>query len=168
MISLPVLREMFDHNYWARDVQLRACKALTPEQLLQPMGGSFGSLRDTLVHLLGVECLWMERWQGASPKEMLHTDAFPTLDSITAFWQKTEERMRQMLDSLDEKDLQQDFTYTNMKGEKCTYLIWRMLIHFLMHQSTHRGQVNTLLRQLGAEAVTVDFLKGFDAGYRCE
>src|SRR3954453_13783499 len=103
MISLPVLREMFNHNYWARDVQLGACKALTPEQFVQPMGGSFGSLRDTLVHLLAVECLWMERWQGATPKELLPSDAFPTLDSIASFWQKTEERMRQMLESIDEK-----------------------------------------------------------------
>jgi uncharacterized damage-inducible protein DinB len=70
-ISLAALREMFVHNYWARDRQLAACAALTSEQFLRPLGNSFPSVRDTLVHLLAVECIWLERWRGRSPWRMM-------------------------------------------------------------------------------------------------
>ena len=166
MLTAAVLHEMFDHNYWARDVQLRACEKLTNEQFLQPMGGSFGSLRDTLVHLLGVEMIWLERWKGGAPREMLPADSFTTLESIAVFWRKVEAGMREYAAGLDDAALEREFTYTNMRGVVCTYAMWRMQLHLLMHQSMHRGQVNTLLRQLGAEAATVDFLSGYDEGFR--
>ena len=60
-ISLCALTELFAHHYWARDRQLLACAALTSEQFLRPLGNSFPSVRDTLVHLLAVEWLWLER-----------------------------------------------------------------------------------------------------------
>jgi len=57
MMSLPLLNELFDYNYWARDRQLQACAALTEEQFLRPLGNSFPSLRDTFTHLLAVASL---------------------------------------------------------------------------------------------------------------
>ena len=67
MISLSVLRELFEYNYWARDRQLGACTALTQEQFLRPLHSSFSSLRDTLAHLQWAEWVWLERWRGHSP-----------------------------------------------------------------------------------------------------
>ena len=70
MISLTVLGELFDYNYWARDRQLEACATLTIEQFLRPLGNSFSSLRDTLAHLVGAEWIWLERWLGHTPRSM--------------------------------------------------------------------------------------------------
>src|SRR2546426_10055783 len=70
MISLTVLGEFFDYNYWARDRQLEACATLTIEQFLRPLGNSFSSLRDTLAHLVGAEWIWLERWLGHTPRSM--------------------------------------------------------------------------------------------------
>jgi uncharacterized damage-inducible protein DinB len=71
MELLPVIREMMDHNYWARDRQLQACATLSQEQLLHAAGGSFGSLRDTLAHLVAVEWIWLERWRGGRPAALI-------------------------------------------------------------------------------------------------
>jgi len=76
-ISLSVLKELFAHNYWARDRQLQACAALSGEQFLRPLGNSFPSVRDTLAHLLAVEWLWLERWRGRSPRVLLPSEDFP-------------------------------------------------------------------------------------------
>ena len=38
MISLALIHELFAYNYWARDQQLAACGALTPEQFVRPLG----------------------------------------------------------------------------------------------------------------------------------
>ncbi|MBN2369258.1 MAG: hypothetical protein JXO72_02100 [Vicinamibacteria bacterium] len=58
MNLLPAIRELIEHNYWARDRQLRACVALTQKQFPRQVGGSFASIRDTLTHLLWTHPPW--------------------------------------------------------------------------------------------------------------
>ena len=165
-IALSTLRELFDHNYWARDRQLRACAALTEEQFLRPLPGSFASLRDTLVHLVAVEWLWLERWRGNSPRSLLGPDEFPTLAALRARWGTVEGEMRAFLESLNEEALESRRTYVNTRGYEWTYELWRMMLHLLNHQNYHRGQITTLLRQLGAQPPKVDFLDALDAGFQ--
>ena len=82
MISLATFHELYNYNWWARDRQLEACAAVTPEQFLKDLCGSFPSIRDTLAHLVAAEWLYLERWQGRSPTSMPAAAEFPTLDSI--------------------------------------------------------------------------------------
>jgi uncharacterized damage-inducible protein DinB len=166
MISLEATRELFDFNYWARARQMEACAALTEEQLLRPMGSSFPSLRDTLAHLVAVEWLWLERWQGRSPKALPPPEEFPTLAAISVRWATVERNMREYLASLAEEALLLPMTCTGTRGNVWTYPLWRMHMHLLNHQSYHRGQVTTLLRQLGAAPARIDFLLAHDAGLR--
>ncbi len=166
MIPLVSLREMFDYNYWARDRQLQACAALSEEQVLRPMGNSFSSLRDTLAHLVGAEWIWLERWLGRSPRALLRAEEFPSLASLRERWQAVEREMREYLGKLNETALTKPLTYVNIKGETWTYPLWKTLYHLVNHQTYHRGQVTTLLRQLGAQAVPVDFLVSLDVQFR--
>ncbi len=158
MRAVEAIRELYDYNYWARDRQLEACRALTQEQFLRPMGSSFSSLRDTLVHLVGAEWLWLERWQGRSPRALTAAEEFPALAAVEERWRAVEQEVREFLGGLNEEALDRSVTYTNLKGETWTYPLWQALYHLVNHQSYHRGQVTTLLRQLGARAVMVDFL----------
>jgi uncharacterized damage-inducible protein DinB len=157
---------MFAHNYWARDRQLQACALLTDEQFLRPLGNSFPSVRDTLVHLLAVEWIWLERWRGQSPRVLLPPEDFPTLSAVRDRWHVVEQAMTQYLAALSDESLEQTMTYTNTRGNPWTYSLWRMMLHLLEHQSYHRGQVTALLRQLGFAPPKVDFLDGLDAGLR--
>ena len=141
-ISLSLVNELFNYNYWARDRHLQACAAITEGQFLRPLGGSFPSIRDTLAHLVAVEWLWLERWR------------------------IVESEMRQYLASLSEETLERPVTYINPKGQTWTYTLWSMILHLLNHQSYHRGQVATLLRQLGIQPPEVDFLVAHDMGLR--
>ncbi len=164
MIPLSALCELFDYNYWARDRQIEACAALAPEQFLRPMGNSFSSLRDTLAHLVGAEWLWLERWRGRSPRAMLGAEEFPALAAVEERWRVVERGVREYLAQLSEGALTRPFTYTNLKGEMWTYPLWRTLLHVVNHQTYHRGQITTLLRQLGAQPAAIDFLIAQDAG----
>ena len=162
MIPLDTLRELFDYNYWARDRQLEACAALSEEQFLRPMGNSFSSVRDVLAHLIFAEWVWLERWLGRSPtqadKQQVAPDGFPTLASIRERWSIGEGNMRSYLAGLDEQTLSRPLTYTNWRGQVCTYPLGQTIFHVANHQTYHRGQVTTLLRQLGAEAPAIDYL----------
>ncbi|HTS71845.1 MAG TPA: DinB family protein [Terriglobia bacterium] len=176
MISLDTLYELYEFNYWARDRQLQACSSLRPDQFLRPVGNSFSSVCDTLVHLLAVEWIWLERWRGRSPKQndgsaftagnfQTIADKFPTLDSIREAWKPVEKGVWDYLGSLSEGDLSKPLTYTNFRGEVNTYLRWRLLFHLINHQTYHRGQITTLLRQLGADALQTDYLLALDLNF---
>jgi uncharacterized damage-inducible protein DinB len=164
MIPLATMRELFAYNYWARDRQLEACATLTEEQFQRPLGSSFSSLRDTLVHLVGAEWVWLERWNGRSPQSLPAVVELPTLAAITTLWIAVEQAMRDYLASLNEETLARPLTYTNFTGQTWTYPRWRSLLHLVNHQTYHRGQVTTLLRELGKRPAPVDLLVADDAG----
>jgi uncharacterized damage-inducible protein DinB len=163
MVPFVTLREMFDYNYWARDRQLAACATLRESDLLHSLGGSFPSLQETLAHLVSVEWLWLERWQGRSPRSMPPAEELLDLAAITGRWQAVERAMRQYLAGLTEETLDSPVTYVNFRGEQWTYVLWRMMVHLLLHQSFHRGQVTAMLRRLGIDPPPVDFLVAHDA-----
>ena len=166
MELLPVLREEIDHNYWARDCQLRTCSSLSAEQFLRPVGGSFPSMRDTLAHMLAVEWIWLERWKGNSPKALIPASQFPSLGVLVERWGALEFDVREYVSGLDEAALERPLTCASTRGEKWTYPLWPMMAHLLNHQSYHRGQVTTLLRMLGVRPPRIDFLVGRDVGFR--
>jgi uncharacterized damage-inducible protein DinB len=164
VVSLAVIKKLFNYNYWARDRQMEVCSQLTHEQFLFPSKGSFSSLRDTLGHLMAVEWLWLERWRGRSPKSLLAAGQFSALSDLLDNWRTVECEMRAYLASLSEEAIASPLTYVNPRGEEWTYPLWQMMLHLLQHQSYHRGQVTTLLRQLGMQPPAVDFLVACDSG----
>ena len=164
MISLPTFRELYRYNYWARDRQLVACAALSEEEFLRPMGSSFPSVRDTLVHLLQVEWIWLERWNRRAPKVWPSGAEFTGLAKVTEGWKAVERGVWDYLGRVNEPELKTEISYVNFQGETCTYTLWRMMLHVLSHQCYHRGQVTTLLRQLGKPAPMVDYLLALDMG----
>lgn len=172
MIPLEALRDLFDYNYWARDRQLEACGVLTEEQFLRPMGSSFSSVRDTLAHLVAVERIWLQRWLGKSPSraeaqaivQAFAALSFPSLAAVRERWQLVERDLRGFLAGLEEARLKQPLTYTNARGERWTYPLGETLFHVVNHQTYHRGQITTLLRQLGVAAPGIDYLVKYDAG----
>lgn len=163
MVPLSLLRELYEYNYWARDRQLDACSSLTPEQFVRPLGSSFSSVRDTLVHLLGAEWIWLERWHGRSPRLAPQPAEFPTLAAIEQRWREVERELRVFLVGLTAERLQEPLNYTNLRGEPFAYPLWQTLLHLANHQTYHRGQVTTLLRQLGVQPPAVDYLRLLDA-----
>lgn len=163
MISVSLLGDLYDYNYWARDRQLEACAALTDEQFVRPMGNSFPSVRDTLAHLVGAEWVWLERWHGRSPRALPPGSDFTTLGAIEKRWREVERDVRAYLATLTEQALLRPLEYVNLKGEPFTYPLWQTLVHVVNHQTYHRGQITTLLRQLGTVAVPIDYLDMVDA-----
>ena len=116
----------------------------------------------TLAHILGAEWIWVERWQGRSPRALLDAATFPTGQSLESRWEAVEHDQMQFIEALTPQRLGEELAYINQQGQRYSYPLWQQLVHVVNHSSYHRGQVTTLLRQLGAEAVSTDFLVYFD------
>jgi uncharacterized damage-inducible protein DinB len=86
----------------------------------------------------------------------------PTLAAIGERWQRVEADLRGRFAGVRDEELARPLTYINLRGETWTYPLGQTVHHLLNHQAYHRGQVTTLLRQLGSAAVPVDFLVYMD------
>lgn len=145
------LRMLVDYHYWARDRMLDAVERLTPEQYDRSLGNSFGSIRETVVHLYGADWIWCSRWEGVSPASLPDPKGlFPDVASIRAAWTEHEQRVRAVVERLGEVGIQQPIEYRTTDGRAQAQPFWQLLQHLVNHGSYHRGQVTTMLRQLGA------------------
>ena len=143
---------LLDYHYWARDRLLDAIDGLSDEQYTRNLGSSFKSVRDTLVHTYSAEWIWYSRWTGPSPTAMLDPMAFPDRDSVRRAWTEREEKVRVLVGGLDQQGLDRTLEYKMMNGEATQSVFWHMLQHVVNHATYHRGQITTMLRQLGAPA----------------
>lgn len=149
-MNLQDLRLLLDFHYWARDRLLEAVELLPSEQFTREMGSSFRSIHDTLAHIYSAEWVWYSRWNGHSPTAPLSPGTFPDVGAIRAAWVAHEAKMRALLESLGEHGINRVIEYKLLSGQAGASVFWQMLQHVVNHASYHRGQVTTMLRQLGA------------------
>jgi uncharacterized damage-inducible protein DinB len=141
---------LVDYHYWARDRMLDALEVLTPEQYTKDLKCSFNSVRDTVVHTYGAEWNWYQRWVGTSPTGFPNADDFPDVAAIRAAWRENEQKIRLLVDSLaSSNQLDRVLRYRTFAGEEMESVFSHMLQHVVNHATYHRGQVTTMLRQLG-------------------
>lgn len=149
-MNLEYLRVLLDYHYWARDRVLAAVFALTSEQYERDLGNSFPSVRDTMNHLYVAEWVWLSRWQGNSPT------AFPgdkpkDLATLQGVWFEHERKLRAFMEGQTASDVAREYDYTLLNGKSGRSKFWEMFVHVINHATYHRGQVTTMLRQLGAK-----------------
>lgn len=149
-MNLQDVRTLVDYHYWGRDRVLAAVEPLTAAQFTQPLGNSFGSIRDTLVHIYWADRIWGERWHGRVPAIAFEPAAYPDVASVRRAWTAHEQEIRALVEQFGEVGIQQPITYHSLSGKPSTELFWQLLQHVVNHGTYHRGQVTTLLRQLGA------------------
>jgi uncharacterized damage-inducible protein DinB len=149
---------LYRYNRWANSRVLEDAAKLTPEQFVRDLQASHRSVRDTLAHILAAEWIWLERWNGVSPKALLDPADFPSVESVRTRLEKVESECADYIQGLTDQMLGETLTYTNTRNEEWTYTYGQMLQHVANHSSYHRGQVIAMLRQLGAEVRPVDLL----------
>ena len=150
-MNLQDLRTLLYYHYWARDRLLAALEPLPPEQFNRDLGSSFKSIRETVVHTYAAEWAWLSRWHGQSPTVLMTSDAFPDVAAIRNAWTDHEKKMRAFLEGLGEDRVTRVIEYKLLSGQPGASPLWQMLQHMVNHASYHRGQVTTMLRQLGSE-----------------
>jgi len=148
-VTFQELQLLLDYHYWARDRLLEAVAPLTSEQLTVDRGNSFPSIHATIVHLYGADWIWLSRWEGVSPTALPSANEFPDLAAVRAAWRDIETRLRALVDRLGEDGIQRPIEYRGPTGVLQAQLFWQMFQHLVNHGSYHRGQVTTMLRQIG-------------------
>jgi uncharacterized damage-inducible protein DinB len=152
------LERLVDYGYWANRRLFQAVGQLTPEQFTRDVAGSYGSIRNTLVHTLSAEWGWLERCGGPARGGALKAVDYPTFESIRTVWSDVERMMREFLATLGDSDVMRIVEFTNPVGDRAAGQLGALLQHAAIHGVHHRGQVALLLRAAGVVPGNFDIL----------
>lgn len=150
--------KLFEYHHWAGDRAFEAVSAITVEQLDRAWGGSFKTGRGLLSHVVGAELVWLQRWQGTTPKAIAPFPPGYAGRDFATEWRKVRTDQREFLSEMPHDRLSTDFTYRNLKGETTTFNFAEILQHVVNHGTYHRGQITHLLRDLGLEPPSTDYI----------
>jgi uncharacterized damage-inducible protein DinB len=148
-MTIADLNRMFDYCYWANQRLFEVLAQLSPEQFTQTVAGSYGSVRNTLVHVLSAEWGWLDRCGGPKRGSALKNDDYPSVGVLVQRWKTVEEYMRTFLTGLADADLERNVGFSTPRGENWSMPLGELLHHAAVHGVHHRGQVALLLRLLG-------------------
>lgn len=110
---------------------------------------SFGSLRQTALHIASAEKIWVDFWLEAPDPVYLSTTFAGTKDELLTIWKEASNSLAGFIERHSEEKFADlvNFTYPNGRTGKMRY--YQTFAHSINHATYHRGQLVTLLRQAG-------------------
>jgi uncharacterized damage-inducible protein DinB len=148
-MTLQEIKMLNAYNAWATNRMFQALEALPPEEIMRDLKSSHRSIHGTLTHLVGAEKIWLSRMTGTPDKTMLKPADVPAIADLKAMWEQTGFATARFLGGMNDRRLLETFTMTTSTGEQFTHVYAQALQHVVDHSTYHRGQVVTLMRQLG-------------------
>ena len=153
------LSRLIGFNRWAMTRLLETVAELTPEELHRDMKSSFPSVLDTLVHTYGADWLWLRRWQGGAPADVEGIEELTSLEALSVAWRDLWAEQEAFVAGLTEVDAERVVHFKLRSGAEREQRLAELVRHVVNHATYHRGQVVTLLRQLGKTPLSTDYVQ---------
>lgn len=162
MAETKQFRVFAAYNVWANSRIYAAAAALTAESYMAPRPAFFGSIHNTLNHILVGDRVWLFRIQGTHPTgpvpTRLNEILFDNLRDLRHAREAEDQRITDLCHQLNPADLEKIIAYRDMAGNaQATSLQW-ILLHMFNHQTHHRGQVHGLLSATTVEPPSLDMI----------
>jgi uncharacterized damage-inducible protein DinB len=155
-VQIDDARMLLDYNGWANHRLLSVACQLPPEEFVRDLRSSFGSIKGTLVHILDSEAVWLLWWQGKPRPPQLQPGDFVDASALAAAFPVLEGEQRAFFGGLTDDALR-----SRCQVNDRHYVLAHLIQHMMSHSNYHRGQVASLLRQLGHAPPNTGFRTGF-------
>ena len=156
---------LYEYDRWANNRVLQAVSTLCVDEFTRDLGGSFRSVRDALVHIIGGEWGWLTIWKEPSVSSAFVTtdlwtrldalfppNAFPDVAAVQLRWAEVEREQVEFVNRVTNESL------GRMVPVRTTQIsLAHLMQHLANHSTYHRGQVALKMQQLAAAPVATDF-----------
>jgi uncharacterized damage-inducible protein DinB len=159
------------YNRWMNRKLYALAAELDDEQRKRKMGAFFESIEGTLNHILLADRIWMARFTGDAsayasrdrfgqliPFEGLSQILYPVFTDLAYNRELLDRQIEFWAQHLTSDHIDSTFSYFTTTGQRFSQPLWQAALHFFNHQTHHRGQVTTLLFQLGKDPGVTDFI----------
>ncbi|MDB4988941.1 MAG: hypothetical protein JWN04_4119 [Myxococcaceae bacterium] len=171
MSPLEQYRVLARYNRWMNRKLYALAGTLDDADRKRNLGGFFGSVHGTLNHLLVGDRWWMwrltkdpERYLSRSVAgeviklSTLDQELYEEFEVLHRERERTDEDILEWTYALDEAALDGTLEYSTSRGELQSHVLWWAVGHLFNHQTHHRGQLTTLLKQLGVDPGVTDLI----------
>lgn len=147
------------YNLWANKILLNKSAQLPNDILYKDTGSSFGSIYSTFVHIMDVESVWWQRLKLQEHVLRPGKDLEENFKDLSVKLLARSKQWQETIAAANENYLSHVFAYYNSKKEFFKQPIYEMLLHLFNHQTYHRGQIVTMMRQNGVTKIpATDFI----------
>jgi uncharacterized damage-inducible protein DinB len=155
---------LYEYDRWANTRVLQAAATLSAEAFTRDLGGSFRSVRDTFVHIIGGEWIWLSYWKLPSHifaviselrtqrDTLFHPDLLPNVDAVRLKWAEVEKEQIEFVNGVTNDQLEKMLPFRDTEVR-----LRHLMQHMANHSTYHRGQISLMMRQLKAEPLATDF-----------
>jgi uncharacterized damage-inducible protein DinB len=141
--------ELAEYINWADHLAMSWLTQISDEQWNQVSISSFGSIRETAVHIVSAKKIWMDMWTDVSDPVYLSSNFKGTKDELINIWKNVSADLKHFINFFPEESYVKDVTVKKPNGELIKMEFRRTFPHMVNHSTYHRGQLVTLLRQGG-------------------
>jgi uncharacterized damage-inducible protein DinB len=159
------------YNRWMNRKLYGVAAELSEGDRTRDLGAFFKSVHATLAHLLLGDRAWLARMSGDAaagrsldaggreiPIRGLDQVLYTDFAELRRERERTDETIVAWIEALDEARLGANVEYETLAGATQRHPLWWAVTHFFNHQTHHRGQVTTLLKQLGRDPGVTDLI----------
>jgi uncharacterized damage-inducible protein DinB len=149
-----------EFNVWANDRLFDATMQLPDEAHRQEVVSSFPSLYLTWLHIWSAQYLWMARFTGGDVSQRPAKVFNGTMTELRDGLQASAREWVAWTRDISEGALAESFTVHGASGRSADFVRRDVVMQVMDHGSYHRGQIVTMLRQLGlTEIPSTDFVR---------
>ncbi|MGF1490321.1 MAG: DinB family protein [Prochloraceae cyanobacterium] len=149
---------MANYNQWMNQKLYKICAEIPDEKRKEDRGAFFKSIHGTLNHLLYGDRAWMGRFINEPfSVTKIGQELYSDFDRLQKEREKTDLEIVKWSKNITAEWLEKPFEYTSSVDGKTRILpTWVLVTHMFNHQTHHRGQLTTLLSQLGYDPGITD------------
>ncbi len=148
-----------EYNIWANTKFIDILKSMDESDLDHEQVSSFSSLRKTFYHIWDAQSIWYMRLSGESLAGFPSKDFKGTTEEALELFHQSSVALSDYIKTISDESLNQSLDYKNLKGEPFTSDLHDILHHVLNHSTFHRGQLVTMLRNVGITTIpSTDFI----------
>jgi uncharacterized damage-inducible protein DinB len=148
----PTLVELIRYNNWANAEVIAACMKLTPDQLSASVQGSYGTIPETLGHMIFAEADYVGRMTGDRPQPSFRREDGPSLEELAAFAGIV---AGALLDAVHRIPPTQN-VHEEEDGLTMDYQARHLFMQAINHGIEHRTNITTIIASLGLPTPEVD------------
>lgn len=160
MITPEYVQLSASYNEWMNKKLYELCAQLSDEERKTNRKAFFKSIHGTLNHLLLADKAWMGRFEGKPfIVDSLDQELYADFEELREERQHTDTRILRWASNISMADLSGELGYQSVlsPGQKSCKL-WIAVYHLFNHETHHRGQLTTLINQLGINPGVTDLL----------
>lgn len=154
-----LLQQYAAYNLWGNKIITERIAQVPEEIIMIETKSSFDSIYKTVVHLMDVESIWWQRLKLQEHVEWPGKNFHGNFEELSQQLLLLSKQWNDWIQMTNDVNLTHVFGYQNSKKEFFKQPVYEMLVHLFNHQTYHRGQLVTMMRQNGIEKIpATDFI----------